>query len=507
MINNENHHLNIGNKEYSSLLNSVYSQIAGHEISNAINSTFNQEIWISELIDDKIGKVYHPSYPLNNALPNSICSNFGKYDTYIVLNEFSREGGLKEGFSTTKYNGGDFLFPSPIVVQGFDKSQSSVNLTMSIDSQYIFIAMDDKNLASNSDIYISKRIDTWTYSSPKRIKGVNSEYKENTPFLTLNGDRLYFASNRPGYIGGFDIFYAERLDDTYENWGEPMHILPPINTKDNETYPFIASDEDIMYFTSNRDGSMDIFKANIERKENLDEQFKVFVTVVSHEGKPMPAEINWEPAYKKDGKSDFFRSRDGSYTILLDKSTPMVFWAENRSKKSQREIIDPFEIEFSGKNSINLTLTLSPGGTIIKIEKKELQVIDKPQNEYDLYPFTLNQDSIILLKNIYFEKAKPTVLSASYEELRKLASILKRKDKLRIRVEGHTDNVGNKNSLIELSSLRAEEIKKFLISEGVFENRITTKGYGDTRPISENRNEKEKQRNRRVEIRLLNKEL
>ena len=87
--------------------------------------------------------------------------------------------------------------------------------------------------------------------------------------------------------------------------------------------------------------------------------------------------------------------------------------------------------------------------------------------------------------------------------IRKLAKALMRQPAIRIVIEGHTDNVGNKNDLMQLSKNRADTIRSLLIQEGVAPERVETKGYGATRPVTDNSTEEKKQQNRRVEIRVL----
>ena len=78
-----------------------------------------------------------------------------------------------------------------------------------------------------------------------------------------------------------------------------------------------------------------------------------------------------------------------------------------------------------------------------------------------------------------------------------------RQPNIRIVIEGHTDNVGNKNDLMQLSKNRADTIRSLLIQEGVVPDRVDTKGFGASRPVTDNATEEKKQQNRRVEIRVL----
>ncbi|MCL4157225.1 UNVERIFIED_CONTAM: hypothetical protein GTU68_047976 [Idotea baltica] len=120
----------------------------------------------------------------------------------------------------------------------------------------------------------------------------------------------------------------------------------------------------------------------------------------------------------------------------------------------------------------------------------------------DIIPLETN--STVLLKNIYFARAKPKILPPSFPSLQKLAKTLKRRTDVTIQIEGHTDNVGNKEALEELSYRRAEAIADYLITAGVDPKQIKTKGFGDSRPITSNKTEEQKAKNRRVEIRVLN---
>jgi outer membrane protein OmpA-like peptidoglycan-associated protein len=69
-----------------------------------------------------------------------------------------------------------------------------------------------------------------------------------------------------------------------------------------------------------------------------------------------------------------------------------------------------------------------------------------------------------------------------------------------IQISGHTDNTGKETDNLLLSENRAKAVADFLISKGIAKNRITTNGYGSSKPIADNNTEDGKQRNRRVEF-------
>jgi len=90
--------------------------------------------------------------------------------------------------------------------------------------------------------------------SEAQLVSFSGEYKDLEPYLSPNGLRLYFASNRPltnkGEAKDFDIWYIER-NSLKDKWSEPKNLGTPINTKYNEFYPAIASSKNL-YFTSDR---------------------------------------------------------------------------------------------------------------------------------------------------------------------------------------------------------------------------------------------------------------
>ena len=111
--------------------------------------------------------------------------------------------------------------------------------------------------------------------------------------------------------------------------------------------------------------------------------------------------------------------------------------------------------------------------------------------------------SSLELPTLIFAQGKYTLLPASYTELNRLARTLQDNPTVNIRLEGHTDNQGRADLNVKLSEDRVAEVKRYLVTRGVPENRISTIGYGGSRPRASNDREETRKLNRRVEFTIV----
>jgi OmpA-OmpF porin, OOP family len=121
----------------------------------------------------------------------------------------------------------------------------------------------------------------------------------------------------------------------------------------------------------------------------------------------------------------------------------------------------------------------------------------------DIYLTPLAVGDKITLKNIYFEVSKSDLLSASFAELNKLVTMMEDNPLMEIRLEGHTDVVGDPEANLELSQDRVDACETDLVKKGIPSARIQAVGYGDTRPIVKKGTDEERKVNRRVEFVVL----
>ncbi|ATB36096.1 hypothetical protein CYFUS_001510 [Cystobacter fuscus] len=116
----------------------------------------------------------------------------------------------------------------------------------------------------------------------------------------------------------------------------------------------------------------------------------------------------------------------------------------------------------------------------------------------------LESNRIVILDKVYFATARDVILPKSFSLLKQVASVLKANPQIELlRVEGHTDNQGNDANNLRLSQRRADKVRAFLIREGIAGERLDAMGFGETRPVDDNKKATGRESNRRVEFNIL----
>ncbi len=109
--------------------------------------------------------------------------------------------------------------------------------------------------------------------------------------------------------------------------------------------------------------------------------------------------------------------------------------------------------------------------------------------------------------NLQFEFNKDVIKPESFPYLNEVADVLREKGEWKLKLEGHTDNVGSDKYNLDLSTKRAEAVKKYLGEQGISPVRISTEGFGSTKPIADNSTAQGRDKNRRVEFKVVKPDL
>jgi outer membrane protein OmpA-like peptidoglycan-associated protein len=306
---------------------------------------------------------------------------------------------------------------------------------------------------------------------------------EFSPFLASDNKTLYFASNGHGGFGQSDIYYTRRQDETWTNWSKPTNIGKSVNTSAWDGYYAISARGDYAYFISTKNAGVagiggengDIYRISLVEEIQPDPVVLVRGTVINSKTRePVEAAIYYEsmPANTESGLANS-DPVDGSYKIVLPIGNKYGFRAE-----AEGYIAVSRNDDFS-----NITVYM-------EIERV-----------LELTPIRVGET--VQLHNIFFVQSKAEIMPESEPELERLLKLMNDNPTLKIELGGHTDNRGSSSANVKLSQDRALAIANYLIGNGIDKRRLEYKGYGGTRPIASNASEASRQKNRRVEIKVL----
>jgi len=465
----------------------------------------SQDIWYSEF--DEAGKKWGPArrmgLPLNKDEYNCAYSITPDGQTMLVKGSYSNGNYETRGFSLSKKTASGWSPPQKMNIPSYvnmSKGQFDCGF-MSADGKVLLMAFSEKKNSKEDDIYVSFRQKDGSWSKPMDLgPEVNTKFTETTPFLAPDGATLYFSSSRDGGLGSNDIYVCKRVDKTWKHWSKPINLGSNVNTDGYDAYYTLSASGEYAYLTTFKStlGKGDIVRIKLTDDRPADQPGKVGggedvannpstrpdpVALISGKvidqttGKPIEAKIVYQTL--PDGAEAGEATSDpitGEYKIVLPYG----------QKYSMRAIAKDFIAEGD-----NVDLTQTKG--FQEIKGKELKLI----------PIEVGRS--IRLNNIFFDTGKAELRPESGPELDRLVITLNEAPKMVIEVDGHTDNTGSNEINTKLSQDRADAVREYFISKGVEPDRVASKGFGETKPVSTNDTDEGRQQNRRVEFVIVKK--
>lgn len=442
----------------------------------------NQDIWFSELKNGKWTKPKIMPKPINNGGSNSLITITPDYNTVYLSNLYDQNGNPNgSGMSISTRNSMGWEIPKQVLIDNFTNSNQYVSYFMSQDKKILFTAVETEDSRGGMDLYVSKLKDDGSYSEPINLgDNLNTFADDFNPFLAADNTTLYYISaGLPGY-GREDVWVTKRLDDTWLNWSKPKNLGSAINSSGREFAFTLTAKGDEAYMVSyekleGSQGAGDLIKVQLSESAKPDPVVLVYGKVINKKtNEPIAAKIEYFGLKDNKNYGNANSSPEtGEYKIILPRGVNYGF------KSSSEGFISVSE---------NLDLT----------DLKEYKEIEK-----NLYLVPVEIGQTIRLNNIFFDTGLATLREESESELENLKKLLSDNDEMTIEISGHTDNVGNDANNLKLSSDRAQAVVQWLLDRGIDTSRLTSKGYGETKPISDNKTEEGKQLNRRVEFTII----
>lgn len=442
------------------------------------------DIWIAHFNGAEWSAPQHAGSELNDKGYNTVLGTSPDLAELYIGNHFTHTGDAAntQGMAVAKFENGKWAKPQNINIPYFHSKSRNIQGQLSYDAQHFVYAAETYGTFGVEDIYVvSRTLNGW--SEPKNLgKIINTNFQELSPSLNRSNDTLYFSSNGRKGKGSFDVYASARLDDTWQNWSEPVNIKG-INT-----------------------AGRDLFYKNIGRGNAL-----------------------YTSTFDSDGYGDV-RFYDGGAPIIIDTISLVVTPPVNT--KSNETIVSGAVTNAKTGQAINASLSFVSGTAVAKTEAslsgyqlplansnnyrivveakgyissfQNVAIKQEQTNlELDFALQPIEVGTTVNLKSVLFKQSSTELLPESKDELNVVASFMKTNPKVKIELSGHTDNRGVQKDNEKLSQARVQKVKEYLVANGVAAKRISGKGFGGAKPIAANDTEESRKLNRRVEFTIV----
>ena len=390
------------------------------------------------------------------------------------------------------------------------------------------------------------------WSAPEKISVFGDSSNTGQSYISPDGKTLFFSSDAPFGYGGKDLYMLQiNADGTY---GSPLNLGSRVNTQADEMFPYITNDGQTLYYSSNSDkgfGGLDIYKASrvgrlFANPERLpygintgrdDYALKLFNNDIS----------DTTIVFRGLMTSNRIGSHgDDIYFVELKKTTPkklppplLVFeghaveniYADSLNPNSQvirEEAVPQPEVKLSGvllpadnegyfttqlDSGLAYSLEVGKSGYLTaNIKFNTLNVKAEPGDtiyfKQKVILSKIYKNVEIVLNNIYYDFDKWDIREDAKPTLDSLSQILLSNPNIEIELASHTDCKGDDDYNVKLSQRRAQSVVDYLISKGVDGKRLTAKGYGESMPLAtcacETCTEEQNQMNRRTSFKIIN---
>lgn len=438
--------------------------------------------------------------------------------TLLVLRQKSDETSLHQ---YSKF-GQDWNYLRKVNFPDLNSFEGIVTGRVAEGGKSIFLAGKRNGGLGNEDIYVSEKSAVIDWSELKNLgPAINGFGQEMGPHYDPKTSQLYFSSNSYPGANGKDILIAKKLGEAWDSWSKP-EIWEQISSRGSEaSVTFISKDEVVWTSTQNSDGFADLMTFATPVPLIIPTEF--VATVVP--------ETKIETPRRSSRTSQANEIKTPTRTIPLSDSTNVYLPVTPITSIEEviKEVEQPISwVVIDGKNKIEIPYTLTFIKGIEPFDFQEIQLVSKMKEvginlvkvsakgyfpKQVLVENLTSKDktvilltkaepgSIVLLEDVNFKRGTAELEGETTEaSLSDLAAFLKENPEIKIRINGHTDNVGDPGLNKQLSLERAGSVRNFLIEEGVDFERLRISGWGGTRPVASNATEAGRARNRRVEL-------
>jgi len=437
--------------------------------------------------------------PLNNKGQNYISSITpdGSAMTVLLGNEYGSGNKMKPGVSVSTKTGEKWSKPQALDIINANIMTDDGSYFLANNRKVLIMAIHRYDTYGGKDLYVSflQRDNRWT--EPLNLgNDINTAHMEASPYLAADNETLYFSSAGFSGYGGNDVYISRRLDDTWTNWTEPENLGPDINSEGDDIFFNIPPSGQFAYYSKSiADGNGDIYRIAMPVFYQPAPVVSIIGKVTDESRNPVLAKISYNlmPENSNVGftMSD---SVNGDYEILLPVGSAYDFKAEADGYAITADRIDLLaEVDYK---VIERNIVMTTGSTAEPV----VAVVEVPESK-QVDDFISGEQSKLVMDNaILFEFASDYLNESANQTLDKLVKFMKEKPGVQIIIAGYTDTTGPAQYNKSLSKRRAESVANYFVKNGISKDRLEIIGYGQDNPIASNDTPDGRRKNRRVEF-------
>ena len=437
----------------------------------AVVGNRQEDFFASDFRDGKWSKPRNLGSPLNT--PDNEGAQTISADAsamyFTACNRSDGKGGCDIYYSE-KRNG---LWTRPRNLgEPINTSAKETQPSISADGRTLYFVSTRGGGKGGQDIWMSTLDNEGRWGKPVNLEDVNTPGDESSPFIHLDGCTLYFASDGWPGMGQYDLFVTRK--DSAGRWSTPENLGYPINSKYNEEGMIVNARGDRAYYSSDRgDGHVR----------------NIFTFELYPAARPQPVSYMKGKVY--DAK--YLKPIKALFELIDLTTADKVATAYSDSVNGEFLVCIPSGKDYALNIKCKGYLFFSEHFTMTGGTYREPYLKDIPLRR-------IQPGEKVILKNIFFDFASAKLLDESKAELQQLAQFLRDNPTVKIRITGHTDNLGAQTYNLELSQSRARAVANYLLNEGVTMNRVSYKGMGASEPVAGNDTEEGRAQNRRTEL-------
>jgi outer membrane protein OmpA-like peptidoglycan-associated protein len=447
----------------------------------------------------------------------------------VKLSKGESKGVFYNLYSSKVDNEGNVSGPKKIQLETLSAGYHAGPVSYCYNTQELFVTINNyENPEIRNKVYrkadirlkiiIAKKVDgVWTLK--EELPFNDSTYSVGHPAISVTGDTLFFASNKPDTgFGESDIYMSVRKDG---KWGDPINLGDKINSAYDEMFPFFFEGSVLFYATNKGENQQSDFDIQYICKignsfstpkslDKLNTDEDDFGLIIHPKGK-----VGYFVSRRAGGMGD-----DDIYKVTFKGEYNLELLVMDR--KTMQAIPNP-KVKFSDNIAgilagVLLSRALPENSTIsvnTEIEgylnsSKSITTVGKP---YGIIKDTLWVEKVevkqkFVMKNIFYDYDKWDILPESEIELNKLIAIMKDNPGWKVELGSHTDARGSDSYNMILSQKRSDSAVGYIVKNGIAKDRIIAKGYGETQLVNHCKNgvtctDEVHRQNRRTEFKIL----